>query len=315
MKQNAVAASPGANYKSATFDSSREAPVPKQLKFPDDHARQLSGFLLKRRVISSGTDPAPGHRISLCVPCAPKIISSRSHLRFRPFRWLALSGVVLAFLLLRVTPAQAVTINAHAAPIVTNSYEIGPGSLRQALLNARDGDTITFDIPTSDPGYNGKTWTIGLTSGQLAIDKNVTFNGLPASLLIVKRDRHASAYSIIHLDSGRPVAIEDLTSSDGLAHPARLVLLTGGATAILYLSLVLFCRRLWRSTRKRIRFGIHWDADRKPVCAKCDGLLYVLNDYSFQCPSCQVELGARGETGLMISPREALVKIRLNEYW
>lgn len=223
--------------------------------------------------------------------------------------------MLLALLLSRATPAKAVTINSHTAPIVTNTYDNGAGSLRQALVNAQDGDTIAFNIPTSDPGYNGRIWTIGLTSGELAINKSITFSGVPASLLIVNRDRHTSAYNIIRLDPNHPVAIEDLTTSQGLAQPARLVLLTGGATAILYLSLVLFCRRLWRSTRKRIRFGILWGADRKPVCAKCEGLLYVLNDYSFQCPVCQVELGARGENGLLISPREALVKIRLNEYW
>jgi len=45
-----------------------------------------------------------------------------------------------------------------------------PGSLRQALADASDGDTITFD-----PSLNWQT--IGLTSGELVIDKSITIIG------------------------------------------------------------------------------------------------------------------------------------------
>src|SRR5258707_341266 len=57
---------------------------------------------------------------------------------------------------------------AHAGRItVTNINDSGPGSLRQALMIAHDGDTITFAV----------TGTIVLTSGGLVIDKNVTISG------------------------------------------------------------------------------------------------------------------------------------------
>jgi hypothetical protein len=57
---------------------------------------------------------------------------------------------------------------AHAATIiVTNMNDSGPGSVRQALHDANDGDTITFAV----------TGTISLDSGGLPIAKNVTIAG------------------------------------------------------------------------------------------------------------------------------------------
>jgi hypothetical protein len=59
----------------------------------------------------------------------------------------------------------AIAIAAYAATItVTNTHDSGAGSLRQALADATDGDTINFD-----PALNGQT--INLTSAELAIDK------------------------------------------------------------------------------------------------------------------------------------------------
>ena len=56
----------------------------------------------------------------------------------------------------------------HAATItVTNTNDSGPGSLRQALTIANDGDTINFAV----------TGTITLTSGGLPINKNITISG------------------------------------------------------------------------------------------------------------------------------------------
>jgi len=57
---------------------------------------------------------------------------------------------------------------AHAATItVTNSNDSGPGSLRQALVDANAGDTIAFAV----------TGAIVLTSGGLVIDKEITISG------------------------------------------------------------------------------------------------------------------------------------------
>jgi hypothetical protein len=62
----------------------------------------------------------------------------------------------------------AIAMQAHAAIItVTNTNDNGPGSLRQALTIANDGDTINFAV----------TGTIRLTSGALPINKNITISG------------------------------------------------------------------------------------------------------------------------------------------
>ncbi len=62
----------------------------------------------------------------------------------------------------------AIAIQARAATItVTNRGDSGPGSLRQALANANNGDGINFAV----------TGTITLTSAGLSIAKNVTISG------------------------------------------------------------------------------------------------------------------------------------------
>jgi predicted outer membrane repeat protein len=64
----------------------------------------------------------------------------------------------------------------HAAPItVTNTNDSGPGSLRQALAVAHDGDSITFAV----------SGTIMLTIGGLGVFKNVTISGPGANQLSI----------------------------------------------------------------------------------------------------------------------------------
>ena len=70
----------------------------------------------------------------------------------------------------------AIAIQARAATItVTNRGDSGPGSLRQALANANNGDGINFAV----------TGTITLTSAGLSIAKNVTISGPGANQLAV----------------------------------------------------------------------------------------------------------------------------------
>jgi hypothetical protein len=63
---------------------------------------------------------------------------------------------------------------------VLNTNDAGPGSLRQAIADANNHagpDEIRFNIPSSDPGFDGSVWRIrpqtalpGLTDGWTAID-------------------------------------------------------------------------------------------------------------------------------------------------
>src|SRR5258707_15047162 len=70
----------------------------------------------------------------------------------------------------------ATSVPAYAATItVTNINDSGPGSLRQALASANDADTINFAV----------TGTIGLITGGLMIDKNITISGPGANQLSI----------------------------------------------------------------------------------------------------------------------------------
>ena len=73
----------------------------------------------------------------------------------------------------------AVAIPVHATTItVTNTNDSGTGSLRQALTDSHDHDTITFD-----PALNGQFIT--LTSSELVIDKSITISGPGPDMLAV----------------------------------------------------------------------------------------------------------------------------------
>jgi hypothetical protein len=93
-----------------------------------------------------------------------------------------------------------------AAPIVvTTNQDSGAGSLRQAVIDACPGNTITF---------GGVVSPIGLTSGQLTIDKSLTITGPGASLLTV--GRAAGTGRIFSVSPGVAATIEDLTIAHGL---------------------------------------------------------------------------------------------------
>jgi len=94
-------------------------------------------------------------------------------------------------------------IQLQAATItVTNTNDSGPNSLRQALANANDGDTINF----------AATGTIGLTSGELLVDKNVTISGPGTATLAVDGN---FASRVFHIGSGKTVSISGLTVTHG----------------------------------------------------------------------------------------------------
>jgi len=71
---------------------------------------------------------------------------------------------------------RALVIHIDAATLTaTNTNDSGPGSLRQALTDANDGDTIQFAV----------TGTISLTIGELLVHKNVAISGPGTAILAV----------------------------------------------------------------------------------------------------------------------------------
>ena len=92
-----------------------------------------------------------------------------------------------------------------ATTTVTNTNDSGLGSLRQALANANDGDTIDA---------TGVSGVITLTTGELLVGKTVTINGPGAEVLAV--DGNASS-RVFHISSGKKATISGLTIRNGHA--------------------------------------------------------------------------------------------------
>ena len=87
---------------------------------------------------------------------------------------------------------------------VTNTNDSGPGSLRQALVNANDGDTIVFAV----------TGTIVLTSDGLVIDNDLTISGPGANRLSINGNQagYGCVFGIAHDNT---VTISGLTITNG----------------------------------------------------------------------------------------------------
>jgi hypothetical protein len=104
-------------------------------------------------------------------------------------------------------PCATPTPKATPTMRVTNTNDSGPGSLRQALVDASNGDTIQFDSM-----LNGRN--IGLTTSELVIDKSITINGPGSNLVGVYRSSQTS-FRIFHVMPGISVIIAGLTISGG----------------------------------------------------------------------------------------------------
>jgi hypothetical protein len=110
-----------------------------------------------------------------------------------------LFATCLSALCLIALSTQAATIT------VMNTNNSAAGSLRQALADAVDGDTINFDS-----SLNGQTIT--LTSGELLVDKNVIISGPGADMLAVDSNYTSRVF---HIGSGKTVTISGLTITNG----------------------------------------------------------------------------------------------------
>ncbi len=103
------------------------------------------------------------------------------------------------------TQVQDMDIELAAAgdQVVTNTNDSGAGSLRQALVDVGSGGTITFSL--SYPA------TITLTSGELAITKDMTITGPGADQLAISGN---DASRVFNVNSGTST-ISGITIRDG----------------------------------------------------------------------------------------------------
>ncbi|WP_338818864.1 DUF4347 domain-containing protein [Acidovorax temperans] len=105
--------------------------------------------------------------------------------------------------------ASATTYNHDLATItVTNGVDSGAGSLRQALADALAGDTITFQ----------SNMTVTLSSGELAINKNLTIDGdlNNDGVADVTLDANHSS-RVISVDAAGVLTLDGLIIKNGLS--------------------------------------------------------------------------------------------------
>jgi hypothetical protein len=109
------------------------------------------------------------------------------------------SGLVVTLALLLHTGT------AHAADqVVTNTNDDGPGSLRQAIRDVGEGETITFDLGDAPA-------TIALSTGALEIARSLTIAGPGVDLLTVSGGDASRVFSITAGD----VILSGLTVAHG----------------------------------------------------------------------------------------------------
>ena len=89
-------------------------------------------------------------------------------------------------------------------PVVAGVLDSGPGSLRQAVIDACAGSIITFSASMPPE--------VLLTTGQIVIDKNLTIQGPGADRLTV---RNGASSRIFQVNTGVTATISGLTIEDG----------------------------------------------------------------------------------------------------
>ncbi len=120
----------------------------------------------------------------------------------------------IRFALISVLLLCAMATQTGAATItVTNTNDSGPGSLRQAILNASSGDTINFAPSVT---------TVTLTSGELVIDKNLIITGPGANRLTVTAEYHDFVYFRIFNISSSTVTVSMSGTRSQMASLAAL---------------------------------------------------------------------------------------------
>jgi hypothetical protein len=107
--------------------------------------------------------------------------------------------VLGAFAAAPVVPARADT------KVVSNTNDSGPGSLRQAIADAVDGDTIDL---------TGISGVITLTSFELSVNKDLTIIGPGTSNLTISGN---NARRVFFVSGGKTVSISGVTIANGLA--------------------------------------------------------------------------------------------------
>ena len=111
-------------------------------------------------------------------------------------------------------PSNTASLSVCSSSItVTGTADSGAGTLRQAIVDACDGATISFDNAAGhafDPATGPHTIT--LTSGELGISKNLTILGPGQSVLTISGNQ---ASRVFNVSNGAVVTLDSLTIANG----------------------------------------------------------------------------------------------------
>jgi hypothetical protein len=108
-------------------------------------------------------------------------------------------------------------------PVVTSTADNGAGTLREALANICTGNTITFNI--AGPGPH----TITLTTGELAVTKDVTINNNSGKSITISGN---NASRVFNINTGKTASIIGLTMTGGASANDAGAILNDGALTI-----------------------------------------------------------------------------------
>ena len=172
------------------------APVASALK--KKHTAQFGSFNLQLVLCSAAVcSTITGTLLAFLHPEAPAKASQRMQAASHPV--LNTGGIYCGqYAPPTPTPSPTPTL------IVTNTNDSGPGSLRQTLADANNGDVIGFAV----------TGTIGLTTGELLVTRSITISGPGAENLAVNGNNQSR---VLHIASGQTVTISGLTITNGHA--------------------------------------------------------------------------------------------------
>ncbi|MEM7129200.1 MAG: SBBP repeat-containing protein, partial [Chloroflexota bacterium] len=106
-------------------------------------------------------------------------------------------------------------ISSACSLVVTNTTDSGPGSLREAIncaVTTSGADIITFNIPTSDPGFDGSAFTITPATALPTVTDATTIDG--ASQAAFAGDTNSAGPEIVLDGSLAPTDIGVLIHGD-----------------------------------------------------------------------------------------------------
>jgi uncharacterized repeat protein (TIGR01451 family)/CSLREA domain-containing protein len=167
-------------------------------------------------MVAIGTNPGPGTLGGTLIVAASAGVATFANLTIDT----AGNGYTLTAASAGLTDATSSAFNvACAASVVTNGDDSGAGSLRQIMADACAGSTITFA---------GGVTSVGLTTAQLLINKNLIIDG--GAGVTVTRVDGSPDFRIFGVAPGNTATLVSLTMTNGRANVGGVIRNQGNLT-------------------------------------------------------------------------------------